>query len=198
MQKTREKVIESAKTAFIEKGFEGARMQEIADMADINKGLLHYYFKSKENLFHAVVSEVVEKVVPEINILFNDQSPLTSKITNFVDFYIDILSQNPYLPAFVLSEMNMKGRNFIAEILNKYKINPLKLTFQIEKEIREGKIREIHPFNLLLNILSMCIFPFVARPILQEVTGLTEEDYLKLMKLRKKEVSEFIIRAIKP
>jgi len=198
MTETAEKVLEAATRIFINRGFEGATMQEIADEADINKGLLHYYFKSKENLFHLVIKKVAGQIVPKIDILIESDDPIPEKIRKFVEFYIDLLIQNPYLPAFILSEINLKGQLFMREILHEHKINPMKLLLQIDIEVREGRIRPINPFNLLLNTLSMCIFPFIARPIFREVSGLSEEDYLKLMQLRKNEVVEFILKAITP
>ena len=198
MQKTAKKVVQAATQVFINKGYEGATMQEIANEAGINKGLLHYYFKSKENLFHTVIIGVAGQIAPKIDILIESDESLAFKIQKFVEFYIDLLIKNPYLPAFVLSELNLKGEGFIREVMQEVKLNPMKLFLQIELEIREGKIRAINPFTLIMNTLSMCLFPFIARPIFREITGLTEEDYLKMMEHRKSEVVEFILKAITP
>lgn len=198
MENTREKVIDAAIHVFIKKGYGGARMQEIADQAGINKGLLHYYFKSKENLFHAVMKKVTNKIDPKLDLLINSEDPIRDKMAQFVSLYIDLLLENPYLPAFVLAELNMNGELFITEIIRENNINPMKLMLQIQMEIEEGKLKPINPFNLMVNVISMCVFPFVARPILREVSGFSEEDYLKLMVLRKKEVTEFVLNAIEP
>ena len=198
MENTREKVIEAATEIFTTKGFGSARMQEIADHAGINKGLIHYYFKSKENLFHEVIKNVANKIVPKLDFIINSDEPLQVKIRQFVEFYIDLLIDNPYLPPFVVAELNMNGEVFAKEILGKNKVNPMKILLQIQMEIQEDKIKPINPFDLLLNVLSMCIFPFIARPIFKEASGLTEEDYLKLMQQRKNELTAFILNAIEP
>ena len=65
----------------------------------------------------------------------------------------------------------------------------MKILLQIQMEIQDGKIKPVNPFNLMINVLSLCIFPFVARPIFKEATGLNEEDYMKIMQLRKKEAA---------
>ena len=72
----------------------------------------------------------------------------------------------------------------------------MKLIMQVQLEVQEKKIKPINPFNLFLNIISLCIFPFIARPIFKEATGLNEEDYMKMMHLRKQEVVDFILNAI--
>lgn len=195
---TREKVIEAAKAVFVKKGSEGARMQEIADMAGINKGLLHYYFKTKENLFRAVIMQAMNTIAPKLgNLLHNDDS-IKVKIKDFVDLYIDLLIQNPHLPVFILAELHRKEGLFIRDLLQENEINPMKIILQVQMEMEMGKIRKMNPLNLILNILSMCIFPFVARPIFMELIGINQEDFLKVMELRKKEVTEFVLNAIEP
>jgi len=196
MEDTHQKVLQSARSIFIQKGFEGARMQEIADHAGINKGLLHYYFKSKQNLFQAVFKEVLRQFIPKLNHILNGEKDIKGKIKEFVHIYIDLLLENPYLPAFVLSEINLKGGLFAREIIVEYQINPMNLLLQIQRESEEGKIAFINPFNLFLNILSLSIFPFIVRPIFKEITGVTDEDYFILMEGRKKEVTDFVLKAI--
>lgn len=193
---TREIVIEAATQVFIKKGYGSARMQEIADHAGINKGLLHYYFKSKKNLFLAVINTVKDRIAPKVDDLINSDQSLAEKIPQFVDFYMDILIENSFLPLFILSELNLHGEQLIKDIFHKVDVNPMKLLMQIQLEIQEKKIRPIEPFNLILNIISLCVFPFIARPIFKEVTGLKEEDYLKMMHLRKQEVTDFILNAL--
>jgi len=196
MDKTRERVLAAAKESFINKGYEGARMQEIADLAGINKGLLHYYFKTKENIFHEVINEVVDSIIPRLDDLINAEGPLFQKIRQFVEFYVDLLIRNPYLPAFIISEMNLRGNWFVKDLIAKKKINPTPLFFQIEMEIRKGLIKPIHPFSLLVNLASLCVFPFIARPVFQEITGLNESEYLQMMEERKREVADFVISSI--
>lgn len=195
---TRDKVIEAAKQIFIKKGFGGARMQEIADIAGINKGLLHYYFKSKENLFRAVIIQTVKVIAPKLGSLMQNDESVRDKIKKFVEIYIDLLIQNPHLPLFVLAEMNRHEGLFVGDFLKENEINPMKVLVQIQMEMEMGTIRKMNPINLLLNVLSMCIFPFVARPIFMEATGINQQDFLKVMEMRKREVTEFVLNAIEP
>lgn len=197
MTETRHTILESARTIFIQKGFAGARMQEIADHAGINKGLLHYYFKTKDSLFNEVVGMTVETLAPQLQSLMSGEERLLVKIRKFVFFYIDTLIRNPFLPSFVLHEINFRGEAFAREIVSRYNINPIKLIWQIELEAKEGYIKQIHPIQLILNILSVCVFPFVARPVIQQVIGISQEDFMKLMEFRKEETARFIIEAIK-
>lgn len=194
---TEEKILLAAKKIFTRKGYAAARMQEIADTADINKGLLHYYFKSKEKLFRAVFEEAFAKLTREINYIFESDLSLFEKIEGFVYKYIDLMIENPYLPAFVINELNQNQEAFIKDILGrKEKPNPLNLLTTIQTEVNNGMIRPINPVHLGLNMISMCVFPFIAKPLLQGVVNIDNETYMQMMDMRKKEIVEFIINAI--
>ena len=195
---TEEKILVAAKEVFTQKGFAAARMQEIADTADINKGLLHYYFRSKQKLFQAIFDEAFEKFILRINPILDSDLPLFEKIDAFVHQYIDILISNPHIPSFVINELNQNKEEFIERILSKKeKPNPMKLLVQIQMEAQAGKIRDINPFHFFLNLISMCIFPFLGRPLFQGVMSIDDQTYMQFMEMRKKEIVEFILHSIK-
>src|SRR6201991_2963463 len=113
---TKERILEAARNVFVHKGMFGARMQDIADEAGINKALLHYYFKSKEKLFEEVLREAAIKLFPRINEIFTSDDSLFTKIELFCEEYITVVLENPYLPLFVLNEMNQDPVYFINKI----------------------------------------------------------------------------------
>ena len=192
------KILEGAKEVFTKKGYAAARTEEIARAAGVNKGLLHYYKWNKKKLFQKVFDEAFAKLALQINEIFEADISLFEKIESFVDKYINIMLENPYLPGFVIHELNQNQEEFISNILSrKERPNPMKLLVQIQLEVQAGHIREdVNPFHLLLNMLSMCAFPFVAQPLLQRIVHVDSATYTKLMKMRKKEVTDFIIHAI--
>ena len=193
-----EKILAAAKKVFTTKGMAGARMQDIADEAGINKALLHYYFRSKEKLFEVIFFEAAQKLFPRINLIFESDMPLFEKIENFTDQYITMMSENPYLPLFVLNEVSKEPEIFIKKIWGKQNVpHPQKFLTQIEKEVKNGTIKKISPLHLLINLISLSIFPFVAKPMIQFTLGLDEMQFKNVMEQRKKEVAKFIIASIK-
>ena len=195
---TEEKIRHAARKVFTSKGFAAARMQEIADEAEINKGLLHYYYRSKKKLFQAIFDEAFTRFSSDINQVFGADIPLFEKIEQFVDRYISMVIANPELPGFIINELNQKGEAFIQEILSRQtRPNPMPLITQIQAEAEAGRIRPINPAELFLNILSLCLFPFLARPMFQGMTGINNETYEEMMRQRKQEVAKFVIDAIK-
>jgi AcrR family transcriptional regulator len=195
---TEEKILRAAKQVFVRKGMAGARMQDIADEAGINKALLHYYFRSKEKLFEVIFLEAAGKLFPKINEIFTGDIPLFEKIEKFCEEYITVIIENPYLPIFVLNEINQDPDYFFQKVwVGKSRPNPEKFLQQIEKEIKKGTIKRISPLQLLLNLISMAIFPFVGKPMIQRNFGLDELQFRSIMEQRKKEIPKFIIDAIR-
>lgn len=165
---TEDKILEAAKNVFVSKGMEGARMQEIADEAGINKALLHYYFRSKERLFEAIFSEVIKVAFPTITRILQSDTGIVTKIEQIIDAYIEVLIKHPFLPGFVMKEMNRDPSGLFKLVL-KFGLNPQPVFNMIQEAMDRGEIIQMKPHHLALNVASMCIFPFAARPILNFV-----------------------------
>ena len=194
---TEEKIFNAARVVFQKKGFAGARMQEIADEAGINKAMLHYCFKNKQLLFEAVFMSAFSQLAPQINEIFNSDETVFEKIKKFTNSYISFVILNPYLPPFLIQEMN-NNPEFVMSFLNhKNKPNPTPLLTQIEKEIADGIIKPIPPKQLLLDIFSMTVFPFAAKMMVKGIIQLSETEFNEMMEERKTSIAETIINSIK-
>ena len=194
---TEQKILEAAVLEFSEKGLAGARMQEIANRAGINKALLHYYYRSKDKLFAVVFSLVFKSVVPKLTTILQSESDFYEKIRSFVKQYITLIQANPHIPVFVLHELSSNPAR-LSELFLGVNINFDSFIKQINAEVQAERIRPIAFEDLLINILSLCIFPIIARPIFKPM--LFEDDikqYNLMIERRKIEAAEFIIKAIK-
>ena len=195
--KTEEQILKAAQKVFQAKGMDSARMQEIADKASINKAMLHYYYRSKQLLFEAVFKKAFALLAPQLNAILNDDSSLENKIKNFTYNYISFIIKHPYLPNFVIQELN-RNPNFIEKIkMNVTFPNIDKFKLQVQNEVNAGNINPISAEQLLINILALNIFPFVASPLIKAFTNVDDKTFKTLLEARKKEVSDFIINAIK-
>jgi AcrR family transcriptional regulator len=173
-------------------------MQEIADEAGINKALLHYYFRNKEMLFDTIFKQAAQKLFPKLNIIFESDMPLFEKIETFIAAYIDVMLENPYLPMFVLGEINQNPELFYSKMSGELNFpKPDKFLAQIEKEVKKGTIKKISPLQLLMNLIAGTIFPFMSKPLFQLHIGLDELQFRQFMLQRKTEYAKFIIDAIK-
>jgi len=199
---TEEKIFDAAQAIFVEKGLDGARMQEIADKAEINKSLLHYYYRSKEKLFTEVFKMVINKFLPNTVEIFQSENSIFEKIEIFTSEYISLLQKNPFIPIFVLNELNKKPQNLtetFSHLFQNLKQNQInKFMQQIENEVNQGIIKPIEPLGLIINIMSLCVFPFIAKPIfLTLFFNDNKSDYQNFIENRKNTVAEFIINSIK-
>jgi len=201
-QNTEQRILDAAKEVFQQKGMTGARMQEIADKAGINKSLLHYYYRSKDKLFGKVFEIAFSLFIPKVKEVILSDYSIFQKIEFFVDSYLDLLQKHPYIPSFIVSEINRNPKILVDIIDKNVQINENKiveiLDQQIKHEVERGIIKPISAKNLWVNIISLCIFPIVAKPIFQGVLFKNDNDeYDEFLKQRKDFLKGYIIQSIK-
>jgi TetR/AcrR family transcriptional regulator len=191
-----QRILEAAQRVFTRKGMAGARMQEVADEAGINKALLHYYFRDKQRLFEGVFKGGAEKQFGCIWDSLKGREHLFGAIEAFVEAYIDRMVQNPQLPLFIANEMNRDPDGLRAFIDRGMESRQRFLKLVAEAHDR-GEIIDIDPRELLLNIMALCAHPFIARPMITHIHGITDEAFRRMIAKRRKTLPEFIIRSIR-
>jgi len=192
-----EKILDAAKRVFENKGMVGARMQEIADEAKINKSLLHYYYRSKQKLFEAVFKSAFNKLAPQINSILSAEEPIREKIKNFTFNYTSFMVKHPYLPNFILQELN-RNPDFVKDLISNNNIPGMKkFNNQIKEAVDRKKIRPIEAEQLFINILALNIFPFVGAPLLKGFLETSDKEFKNILEKRKTQVADFIIQSIK-
>ena len=192
-----EKILNAAKRVFENKGMSGARMQEIADEAKINKSLLHYYYRSKQLLFEAVFKTAFNQLAPKINKIFNTDESIFEKIKNFSNNYTTFMIKHPYLPNFILQQLN-RNPDFVKERISTKTFPSIsKFQNQINDAVKKNEIRPIASEQLFINILALNIFPFVGAPLLKGFINANDKEYKNILEHRKTDVSNFILESIK-
>ncbi|WP_299576560.1 TetR/AcrR family transcriptional regulator [uncultured Sunxiuqinia sp.] len=195
---TEDKILEAATQVFVQKGMEGARMQEIADAAGINKALLHYYFRSKDKLFDAIFSKIVSFAFPKIGQILQAELPFVDKVEQAIDTYLDLLLKHPYLPGFILKEVNRDPSVFFKLVMKHgFKLEPI---FQVMQEAMDrGELIRMKPEHLVVNVVGLCVFPFAAKPVISFVAFNEDPEATQaFFEERREEVKQFVIRAIQP
>jgi len=180
---TENKIIESAEKLFYRKGKAGASMQDIADDAGINRTLLNYYFRSKDKLFEAVFRNALGSFVPGIAAMLHSEISLEDYIPGMIETIIDTMLENPQIPIFVLQELS-SNPDRMPQIIREMGIDPDLAAEKIGGE--QWKDSESDPRQVILNLLSLCIFPFAARPVVTEILfNGNDEAFIEAMKERK-------------
>ncbi len=194
---TEEKILTAARYIFRKRGFYGARMQDIADEAGINKSLLHYYFRSKDKLFHEIVKVDISGLIGKNLSHLNSDKPFEIKLKKFIANYIQHLIDNPHLPAFVIHEINHNTERLVEIFKSSNQTLPSKFMEQIKNEIKLGNIKKIKPEQIFMNIISLSVFPFMARPMFSTMLGIGDKAWAKMMLERKTIVFESIMNGIR-
>ena len=193
---TEENILMIAREVFMKNGYDGTSMQMIADAAEINKSLLHYYYRSKEKLFTRIFEKVFNQFIPHVGVIFMSDKPLEEKINAFVDRYMEVFMENPLIPIFVMQELS-KNPQQLAELIKEAGINPDIMIDNISLTLEKENAAIKDPRHFLVNLIGLCVFPFAARPLIQRMLfGNDEEAYHDFLIERKKEVPKFILNAI--
>lgn len=193
---TEGKILEAAKNVFIRKGMYGARMQEIANEAGINKALLHYYFRSKNKLFEAIFQEIFHEFVPKAFNILKAEIPFEEKIKQFVANYIDIISENPFMPLFIINEVN-QNPDRLEHLTNIMSAIKVEISSDLNDKFESGEYRKADPVQLFSSIISMTVFPFLAKPIIQGAIDYTDEKFREFLEERKELIPEIIMNYLK-
>ncbi|MEI7491448.1 MAG: TetR/AcrR family transcriptional regulator [Bacteroidota bacterium] len=195
-QHTELKILEAARQIFHQKGFNGARMQEIANLAGINKALLHYYFRNKESLFEKVFNETFFQMASKMSEIFLSEMTLMSKIGIFVNFYLNFISRHSYVVQFIINALHDKPEQ-LREVILKQNLVPELLLEQIRKQLKEEMGLDIDPLHVYVNILGLVVFPVLAKPLIQSMFQVSDERMETFYEQRKKIVPIFIENALK-
>lgn len=199
---TEERILEAAKKIFYQKGHDGARMQEIADEAGINKAMLHYYFRTKNQLFEKIFLDALLVIIPGIATVLGSDKPLKEKFIEISDFYFDLLSANPLIPVFVFQTLQRDPDKLIEYVTQQKGVVPQetigKFMMQLQAEVMAGNIAPIDPRQLLLNLVSMSVFPFLMKPVFTKLVGMKEDQFIDFADQRRQLIPEFMMKIMKP
>jgi len=184
-QQTEKLIKETAKRVFFQKGLLNATTQQIADEAGVNRALIHYYFRSRDQLFKAILEEAVNETRNKVDSIFNSDEPFKVKISKYLDVFIDRNAEFPYMQNFIITEI-MQDPEKMKEHFSRKRNHMLKhIVPPLTKEIESGNMDPIDPEHFIVNMMSMCSYPLVAKPFIQNMFSYDDKMYRKFLKERK-------------
>ncbi len=200
------RILDAARRVFTRQGTAGARMQQIAAEAGVNQALIHYYFRSKEQLAERVFLEAIGKLVQGLAPALAVETSIERVIECFVHGYIDALRDSPFIPAYVLSETYHYPERLPLLVLRAVGTTPAaigtkvlaRVTQLVDEAVAAGRMRPITPRQLLVSVLGLVVFPFAGRPILMTLFGMDETGFDQMLTERRAELPGFILNALRP
>ncbi len=196
---TEAEILKAAKKIFIEHGFAGARMQAIADEAKINKAMLHYYYRSKKMLFEKIMEGAVDLMSKQFINALSGTAPVMDKLKILINNYTDTINHNPHIPIFILNEMARNQLYFQTKMQQRLEQNNVFQDFllQIAEEQEQGILRPIPVPQFVLTVMSLIIFPHIAKPVFLKIFTLEDDIYTQMMEERKEHIYNVLESALR-
>lgn len=188
---TEAQIREAAKKLFFVQGKLHATTQEIADAAGVNRSLLNYYFRSRDELFQQVYIEARREVHETLNGLFSLELPFKEKVAHFVDVFSDKIRSAPYAEIFMVSEINNPCKPIPVVDTGKRPIHFF--LEEVEAEMEKGEIRRMEPLSFVMNMFALISHPMLLRPLYQEIFSMDQQEYNEVLQRRKEMIVELIL-----
>jgi AcrR family transcriptional regulator len=190
---TEEKIKAAARIVFHKKGFAAARTRDIAEEAGINLALLNYYFRSKERLFALVMIETLSEFFGSVALIINNpETSFEEKVEQFAAGYIDLIFREPDIPLFIMSEIRNNPEQLLQKVDIRNTVFNSVFTRQFGEAVEQGKIKDQNFIHFMMNFIGLIVFPFIGKPLLKAISGLTEEQFNTLIEERKKLIPVWI------
>lgn len=192
-----EEILQAARQEFINEGFSGARLQGIADNIGVTKAMIHYYFDTKENLFAEVYRDASKKLISGLMDTLEESTPLFQKIDAFIDEAIDRFNEHADVVGFVVNELDRHPEK-TTEIFRAAKAyDSSSFDEQLEEAASNYEIAPAQSNQIVANMLSLCMFPFIGKSFLKEILGSSgEESYEQFLKQRREVIKDTIINSL--
>jgi len=185
-QQTEQLIKDTAKNIFFKKGLLSATTQEIADEAGVNRALIHYYFRSREQLIETILDDAINETRGKIYAIFESNEPFKEKISKYLDIFIDRDVEYPYIQNFVITEMTRNPEKMKEHSSRKKNYMQKLILPQLRHEMELGRIPKIDAEHFMVNMMSLCSYPLIAKPFIQDVFSFDTKDYKAFLKERKK------------
>lgn len=198
-ESTEVRIKKAARIVFLKKGLDRARTQEIADLAAVNHSLIPYYFKSKQKLFDIILAEVFNEFIAKVEKVVNDgNTNFETKVYLLVDRYSEMVLESPYLPLYSITVIR-KGNSAVITYTKQMRImlHHSVMARQLKQEVEAGKFKPATLAQVIMNIVSLTLFPALAAPVLQIVGDMKEVHYIQLIESRQKHIAEWVLHTLR-
>lgn len=190
MESMEERILACAEKLFLERGFDGTNMSDIAFSMGINRPTLHYYFRTKDKMFRAVLARIVLSFVPRVyDIVVNSEKPVAERISQVFDAYMAIFLAKPCLPLFMAREVQ-RDFDFLLRMLQQEQIDRYvrKIIRALEAEMDAGKLKKVPLRTLFYTFYGLMVFPFLSRRLTESLLLAEGETFEEMLEKWKRQV----------
>ena len=196
-----EAILEAATVLFLEKGFATTSTTEIAKKAGCNQALVHYYFRTKERLFEAIFKNKFKVFLESLLVSFEEDMSFEDRLARKISSHFDLIARNPQLPGLIINELSRNPER-LALFRNSLSDVPQRVLASLDKELQEeiakGNVRPMSVYDLLLNMISLNVMPFILSEPFKSIAQIPDDKFAELLEHRKEENIQIILKGIKP
>lgn len=194
-------ILEAAEHEFFTKGYNGARTTSIAERAGVTHAMLHYYYRTKEQLFERILDKNMSHIATiMVAAISKTDLPFLERLKESITSHFDFVATNPLLPRFILNEIILQPERY-EMMKNKLVTSSKEMFLNVQSEIdslsHKGEIEWIDAKLLFMSIVSLNVFPFIVYPFAEVIMGNTMADKEIFIQQRKAENIETIMRRLK-
>lgn len=202
-QQMEDRIKAVAQQLFLEQGFAATSTTQIAREAGCTQALVHYYYRTKENLFRQIFLDQVHAAMNVIARSLTPDVPFDEFLTNAISLYFDTLMENPHLPYFALEELvtNPARRKYIRDhfVRNpQFAMYYMQLDARVRREQEAGRLVKIETFDIMMSVASLTVFTFIALPMYQDLLDRTDEQIHEFVLHRKAEITRLVLNGLRP
>lgn len=194
----KDRILKVSRELFIRNGYNNTSVRDIASASGTNIAMVNYYFNSKYNLFEIIFDDALTVLFDRILKVLQSDKSFFDLLASWIDSYYETFMEYPQIPDFILNAISQNPERLTERIrkFDPYSIFMI-ISARLQREVENGTIQETPPLDFLLNVLSLCVFPFIFGPMATKVAGRTPEDYREVLENHKKYVINFVTNAIK-
>ena len=197
------RIREVAQELFFKQGFAATSTTQIAHEVGCTQALVHYYYRTKENLFRQIFLEQIEAALNVIGHSLGETRSFEEFISRAISLYFDALSSNPRLPYFILEELvsNPERRRYLRENFVKkptYIMFYMQFDALVKREQQARSLADIEPFDIMMSIASLTVFTFLSLPLYQDLLSRTDEQVCDFISHRKQEITRLMLQGLRP
>jgi len=196
------RIREVAQELFFKQGYAATSTTQIAKEVGCTQALVHYYYRTKENLFRQIFLEQIEAALNVISRSLVSEESFENFLRSAISLYFDTLMQNPRLPYFVLEELvsNPERRKYLREHFVKkpgYAMLYMQLDARVKAEQQAGRLAKIDAFDIMMSVASLTVFTFISLPMYQDLLSRTDEQVREFVLHRKEEVTRLVLQGVR-
>lgn len=196
-----ERILKAAEELFLEQGSAKTTTAQIAQLAGCNQALVHYYFRTKDNLFDKIFEQKAALLFANILKMETSEMPFEGKLRKMIEAHFDFIRQNPRIAPFIINEVIFDSDR-LQKLVNKLRQYPQHIFAQLEPmlktEIVKDNIRQISAMDLILTVISLNVMPFFILPVVQKATAMPDAALNEMLNHRKEEIIETVLARLKP